>query len=88
MAGMISGFITTPVDVMKSRMMLSTLTAPEKTLRDWFRETLHKEGLRGFFRGGLVRTFYLGFNEFIYYGAYFWFLKLTGADGNFIRIRS
>ncbi|KAL7818565.1 mitochondrial carrier [Trichoderma gracile] len=76
-AGSIAAFVTTPSDVIKTRMMVSidndasTTTSRKglasiKVVRDVWRE----RGLRGFFRGGAFRSAWTAVGSGLYLGMY------------------
>lgn len=86
-AGAIAAFITTPSDVVKTRMMLSTDTGagvaatrsqpdPKSHRRtrksSWAvaREVYRNKGIRGLFRGGLLRSVWTMLGSGLYLGTY------------------
>jgi solute carrier family 25 S-adenosylmethionine transporter 26 len=87
LAGMIAGALTTPFDVVKSRLMTNTLKTKSKTFRQWFVYIYKEEGILAYFKGWIPRTIYLGMNGFVYFLMYFSLLKYTKLDRTFYEIR-
>ncbi|PYI13288.1 mitochondrial carrier [Aspergillus violaceofuscus CBS 115571] len=77
-AGTISSVVTTPIDVVKTRMMLAaTETAEEESVKRkrsgaWAvgKEVYGKEGVQGLFRGGALRAFWTAISFGIYLSMY------------------
>lgn len=73
-AGSAAAWVTTPFDVVKTRMMLeATNTCNNNTRRSGFRvgkEVLLNEGVRGLFRGGLIRAAFTVVGNGLYMGCY------------------
>ncbi|KAL7813956.1 mitochondrial carrier domain-containing protein [Trichoderma aethiopicum] len=78
-AGSIAAFVTTPSDVIKTRMMvsiddeaLSTTTASRKGLASIrvVRDVWRERGLRGFFRGAAFRSAWTAVGSGLYLGMY------------------
>jgi len=69
-AGSIAAGITTPVDVVKTRVMLEA--AEERRSNEWkvFREVLKREGTKGLWRGGALRGVWTLFGSGLYLGMY------------------
>ncbi|KAL5254617.1 hypothetical protein ACHWQZ_G014156 [Mnemiopsis leidyi] len=65
-AGAIAGGLTTPIDVVKTRLMLST---NNEGLVQVVRE-LYKEGLSSFYKGFSARIGWLSIGGFVYLGTY------------------
>jgi solute carrier family 25 S-adenosylmethionine transporter 26 len=77
-AGSAAAWVTTPLDVVKTRMMLeagrrcgrtSTPTRRKNAFRIG-REVFQNEGMRGLFRGGLVRGAFTVLGNGLYIGCY------------------
>ena len=77
-AGMIASFITTPVDVVKTKMMTNRSDKAysfKKAVSD-----IHKsDGLGGFMKAWHVRTLSLGIASIIYFSAYEFGKRHIGA---------
>lgn len=79
-SGTVASVVTTPIDVVKTRVMLGAggeeLKGTEKTVRKVKgtlavgREVWKEEGLRGLFRGGALRSVWSAFGMSIYLGIY------------------
>ncbi|OJK00447.1 hypothetical protein ASPACDRAFT_43034 [Aspergillus aculeatus ATCC 16872] len=74
-AGTVSSVVTTPTDVVKTRMMLAATeeqSSPEKRAGAWAvgREVYGKEGVKGLFRGGALRAFWTAISFGIYLSMY------------------
>ena len=79
-SGTVASVVTTPIDVVKTRVMLGAggeeLKGTEKTARKVKgtlavgREVWRKEGVRGLFRGGALRSVWSAFGMSIYLGIY------------------
>jgi hypothetical protein len=73
-AGAVAAFITTPSDVVKTRMML-TATEEEgrkKRMGSWevAKTVCRERGFRGLFRGGLFRSAWTAIGSGLYLGTY------------------
>ncbi|KAJ5946599.1 isoflavone reductase family protein [Penicillium verhagenii] len=84
-AGTISSFVTTPIDVVKTRVMLSAADDIARTEGDTSRvqskgskkgtwvvgkETFRKEGVRGLFKGGAIRSVWTAVSMSLYLSLY------------------
>lgn len=87
MAGAISGSVTTPLDVAKSRMMVNTLKKNNLSLSQWIKLIYKEEGWKAVFKGVVPRTIMTGFGGAIYFGVFYGGLILAGVDSKFISIR-
>eukprot|EP00667_Euglena_gracilis_P007764 EG_transcript_7839 len=74
-AGAAAAFLTTPCDLLTSRMMTSHEHGKKANVGDLAREIYQAEGLRGFFRGCLMRSYYYAPEACIFFGI---FESLTG----------
>jgi len=84
MSGAVAAFITTPTDVIKTRMMLSAGdhgagrtseghsggTTRRKGVMEVAREVRANNGVRGLFRGGGLRAFWTALSSGLYLGTY------------------
>lgn len=72
-AGSAAAWVTTPFDVVKTRMMLEASGKDGGRKMNAFKvgkEVLHQEGLRGLFRGGLIRAALTILGNGLYMGCY------------------
>lgn len=74
-AGAISALITTPLDLVKTRIMLGPTkgemqTAPSQTITAVGRDIWQREGLRGLMKGGMLRSVWTALGAGIYLGSY------------------
>ena len=74
-AGGASGFLTTPLDVLKTRQMTFQKIDKEKKAKQMsttqqIQTILKTEGISGFFRGAIMRTLYLTVGGFVFFGVY------------------
>ena len=70
-AGGVSAFITTPLDVMKTRIMLSAdlPVAQRRGILATFRQ-LQSEGMRKMFAGAVPRTMWISLGGAVWFGAF------------------
>ena len=74
-AGATSGFLTTPLDVLKTRRMTfqstdSTGNNKQVSLATEVRNIVAEEGVPGLFRGASMRMMYLTIGGFAFFGVY------------------
>lgn len=78
-SGAIAATVTTPVDVVKTRIMLSAGKGGSSSIPKVVREVLREEGWRGFWRGGALRAVWtcvgMGLYLGVYEGAKFYFVR-------------
>lgn len=74
-AGLISGFLTTPLDVLKTRKMTQSFDDKSHSSFKLLKYLLREAGLKGLWKGGLLRSFHLGFGGVIYFSVYEFFLS-------------
>lgn len=67
-AGSCSAFITTPLDVARTRIMLAGSDA--KQLLETLSRIKAEEGVRALMSGALPRTIWMGIGGFVFFGAY------------------
>lgn len=65
-AGGFTAFITTPLDVLKTRTMLCQSGGSNVTIKDIWREG----GMRGLFAGAIPRVLWISLGGFIFFGTY------------------
>lgn len=78
MAGALAAFVTTPSDVIKTRMMVKAGTGDERSKAQRHRRSAmsvmediwREKGLRGFFRGGAFRFAWTAVGSGLYLGIY------------------
>lgn len=70
-AGGVSAFVTTPLDVMKTRIMLSAdLPASQRRgIFETFRQ-VQREGMRKMFAGAVPRTMWISLGGAVWFGAF------------------
>lgn len=72
LAGAVSGFLTTPLDAAKTRIMTTVRREERRGLLDTM-QALHAEsGVRGLFRGVVPRTIHCGIGGALWLGAFEW----------------
>ena len=86
-SGLVAGLITTPIDVIKTRMMVNAIKKYTITPLEWASKIFTEEGFRGLFRGWQVRAFYLGIGGMLYFGVYVAMLRLLNADREYRHFR-
>ncbi|XP_060521472.1 S-adenosylmethionine mitochondrial carrier protein homolog isoform X2 [Cylas formicarius] len=72
-AGGFSAAVTTPLDVVKTRIMLADrklLKNVNLTFRSTFLKIYHKEGVKGLFAGVVPRTLWIFLGGYIFFGSY------------------
>jgi len=71
-AGGIAAVMTTPVDVVKTRVMLSAASETKSQLGEWavFKSILKEEGVKGLWRGGALRGIWTIVGSGLYLGVY------------------
>lgn len=79
MAGIVSSFVTTPIDVVKTRMMLSatdgssgavSASGRKKGTVEFGKEIFRTDGVRGLFKGGGIRAGWTAVALSLYLGIY------------------
>lgn len=84
----IAGFVTTPIDVIKTRMMVNTIKEYEIMTMGWLTRIIKEEGVKSLFKGCVVRVIYLGLGGVLYFGTYVAVLGLLGVEREYRRFRS
>lgn len=69
-AGSMAAFITTPIDVIKTNIMTERGGEQIRTIRQAARLVYAKSGVRGFFKGGVIRLSMMAFMSVIFFSAY------------------
>ncbi|KAG6047633.1 hypothetical protein E4U39_000269 [Claviceps sp. Clav50 group G5] len=69
-AGAVAAFITTPSDVVKTRMMITAGKANSAGAWSVVKTVYRERGARGFFRGGLFRSGWTAIGSSLYLGTY------------------
>lgn len=59
-AGSFSGFIVTPFDVAKTRLMTYDVREKTPSTIQIFKDIVHEQGVKGLYKGALIRMMYLG----------------------------
>ncbi len=70
LAGAFAGFIVTPFDVAKTRLMTYNVKEKVPSTVKLFTEIYSEEGFKGLYRGALIRMIYLGVGGFAFFGIY------------------
>jgi solute carrier family 25 S-adenosylmethionine transporter 26 len=72
LSGGIAAFLTTPIDVIKTRIMTAKIETSAKKLNAYhiFNEILKKEGPLALFKGVTARVMWISIGGAIYFGAY------------------
>jgi solute carrier family 25 (mitochondrial S-adenosylmethionine transporter), member 26 len=78
LAGGVTAFLTTPVDVIKTKIM----TDPEKhrTIASTVRFTLKTDGVEGLYRGWKIRVMYITAGGWIYFGMFKFMMQVLGKS--------
>ncbi len=87
MASSIAGILTTPFDVVKSRMMTNTLKHPNRSMWAWLKLICKEEGVLALFKGVLPRTLLAGLGGLVYFYIFYEGIIRLGADSTFRKIR-
>lgn len=69
-AGSFSGFVVTPFDVVKTRLMTSDVKEKTPSTIEIFKVIVNDHGVKGLFKGALMRMIYLGIGGFAFFGIY------------------
>jgi solute carrier family 25 S-adenosylmethionine transporter 26 len=69
-AGSLSAWFTTPVDVVKTRIMLAASEKARKKAFDVAKQILRSEGIHGLYQGALLRGIWTGLGSGLYLGSY------------------
>ena len=76
MSGAVAAGLTTPLDVLKTRMMLAK---EKEAVGSLMRRTLQEEGAKTFFRGIGPRTMWISIGGAVFLGSYQWASNLLGG---------
>ncbi|KAK5988657.1 putative mitochondrial carrier C12B10.09 [Cladobotryum mycophilum] len=79
LAGGIAAAITTPLDVLKTRVMLSK---DRVSVANMFRQMVRDEGIRPFFAGIAPRVMWISIGGAIFLGSYQWAINTMGGIGS------
>lgn len=77
-AGAVAAGVTTPLDVLKTRMMLST---ERQAMMPLLREILRDSGGRAFFAGIGPRIAWISAGGAVFLGSYQWAINMLGGEG-------
>ena len=77
---MIAAFLTTPFDVIKTRMMTNTVKQYTITPLGWLSKIITEEGWSSLFKGWHVRIVYLTLGGAVYFVCYTLALNWCGAN--------
>ncbi|CAI2377596.1 unnamed protein product [Moneuplotes crassus] len=70
LAGSIAGFIITPIDVIKTRRMTADVQKKQISIPKLVSEIYSEAGMRGLYRGAMIRVLYLSFGGSAFFGIY------------------
>ena len=70
LAGSISGFLVTPIDVIKTRQMTRSVDSADLSARNIVKSILKEEGIKGLYRGAMMRLMYLSVGGMAFFGIY------------------
>lgn len=82
----IAGFLTTPFDLIKSRIMVGTM--PSLSLPGCVKYVYKEHGILGLYKGWLARTILTTLGGSIYYCGLFKTMYLLGIDKTFMKNRT
>ena len=69
-AGSFAGFTVTPFDVLKTKLMTYNVKEVTPSTYAVFKEILQEDGVRGLYRGAMMRMIYLGVGGSAFFGIY------------------
>lgn len=75
-AGAFTGFVTTPLDVIKTRLMTQGLSSQYKGLLDCGVKVVRNEGALALFKGGMARVTWIGLGGSVFFTSLEVFQKL------------
>lgn len=83
LSGSIAAFMVTPIDVVKTRTMLNDDTVSNKKgMIGTMRQVYCENGIRGLFRGAILRSAWAAFGTGLYLSTYEWAKVALQNDGN------
>jgi len=80
--------VTTPFDVIKSRMMTNTLKDHKRGTVGWLKYIFKEEGILALLKGASVRTFLCGLGGSMFFWLYSSGLAKLNADQTFNKLRN
>lgn len=69
-AGGISGFVTTPIDVVKTKLMTRDLSENELGIKEAVKEVINSRGMKGLFSGATMRVGYISLGGAVFFTMY------------------
>lgn len=69
-AGSFSGFIVTPFDVLKTRLMTLDVKAEKISTIQLAKQIVSEDGIKGLYKGATIRMMYLCVGGFAFFGIY------------------
>lgn len=69
-AGGISAFVTTPIDVIKTKLMTANMQERASSISEAFRKVYGQRGASGLFAGAWMRVFYISIGGAVFFTMY------------------
>ena len=69
-AGSCAGFLVTPFDVVKTKLMTYSVKEQTPSTVYVFKDIIKEDGVKGLYKGAGIRMIYLGVGGFAFFGIY------------------